>query len=97
MATYTKKLKTIEVHTMSGLTTTLADTSEDNVATRALNEFEAYDTMHSEEKYGVLVTTLGIPYHAITYIKVSETTASVDDADPYGCTSDEDANIEGES
>lgn len=83
MATYNKKLKTLEIHLMldGANPITIADTADDNKATRALNEFKKYGTMHYENDG----ETNAIPYHAVQYIKVTETDASVNKADPYGC------------
>ena len=79
----TKKLKTLEVHLMlNSEVVSIADTATDNKATRALNEFKAYDTM----RYDNSGVTISIPYHAVQYIKVTEADAEVaDKADPYGC------------
>lgn len=88
MATYQKKLKTLNVHLMlDSRTVTIADTAADDMATRVLNEFRNYETMHY--KYGD--TTYAISYHAVQYIEVTETDATIDKADPYGC---EDAETE---
>lgn len=82
MATYNKKLKTLVVHQMlDGVTVNIADTADDNMATRALNEFKRYETMHYEDNNG----THAIPYHAVQYIEVTEEDASITKADPYGC------------
>lgn len=79
MATYNKKLKTLEIHLMlDGEPITITDTADDDKATRALNEFKKYGTMHYGE-------TNAVPYHAVQYIKVTEADASVSKADPYGC------------
>lgn len=86
MATYPKKLKTLEVHLMLDSTVvTIADTAEDDMATRALNEFKNYDTMHYETEDGGQKITNAIPYHAVQYIMVTEADASVERPDPYGC------------
>lgn len=87
MATYTKKLKTLNVHLMlDSEVVTIADTTADDMATRALNEFKKYDTMH----YVADGATNAIPYHAVQYIEVTEVDGSVTKSDPYGC--DEDAD-----
>ena len=86
MATYNKKLKTLEIHLMlDGEPITIADTADDDEATRALNEFKKYGTMHYEVTGSPFPATNAIPYHAVQYIKVTETDASVTKADPYGC------------
>lgn len=83
MATYTKKLKTLEIHqAFTGETATpITDTAADDVATRMLNEFKNYGTMHVATG-GMEVS---VPYHAVQYIKVTETDGSIEKADPYGC------------
>ncbi len=79
MATYPKTLKTLEIHLMlDSEVVSIADTAEDNKATRALNEFEMYDTMHLED--GQM-----IPYHAVQYIKATKTVAQVEKAEAYDC------------
>ena len=79
MATYKKNLKTLEVHLMlDGAVKNIADTADDDKATRALNEFKAYGTMHLENNEAV-------PYHAVQHIKVTETEAEIEKADPYNC------------
>lgn len=82
MATYTKKLKTLNIYLMlDGETVTIADTADDDKATRALNEFKKYDTMH----YVADGKQNAIPYHAVQYIEVTETDGTVTRKDPYGC------------
>ena len=86
MATYKKKLKTLAVHLMlDGEAVTIADTATDDMATRALNEFKRYETMHYETTEGSDKITNAIPYHAVQYIEVTETEADITKADPYGC------------
>ena len=86
MATYTKKLKTLAVHLMlDSEVVNIADTASDDMATRALNEFKKYETMHYESESEGVKTTNAIPYHAVQYIEVTEADGSVDRADPYGC------------
>ena len=86
MATYKKKLKTIIVHQMlDGATVTIEDTASDDKATRALNEFKAYETMHYETEVNGNKITNAIPYHAVQYIEVTEAEADITKADPYGC------------
>lgn len=78
--TYPKKLKTIVVHTLDGQTFNVADTAEDNKASRALNEFGDYGTMH------ILDTPKNyIPFHAVQYIEVTEADGEINKADPYFC------------
>lgn len=86
MATYKKKLKTLAVHLMlDSEVVNIADTASDDMATRALNEFKAYETMHYESESGGQKVTNAIPYHAVQYIEVTETEADITKADPYGC------------
>lgn len=89
MATYNKKLKTLEIHLMldGANPITIVDTADDNKATRALNEFKNYETMHYKEDQGGEKITRAIPYESVQYIKVTEADASVTKADPYGCES----------
>lgn len=82
MATYTKTLKTVEVHLIgSEDSMTLSDTNTDNSASMALAQFKQHKDA-TAKAFGIEVT---IPYHAIDYIKVTETEAEVEKADPYGC------------
>lgn len=82
MAIYNKKLKTIEVHMMlDGSPVTIADTVDDDKATRALNEFKNYETASMELGGGIGF----LPYHAVQYVKVTETDAEITKADPYYC------------
>ena len=93
MATYTKKLKTLVVHLMldsdDSDVVNIADTTSDDMATRALNEFKRYETMHYETESGGQKVTNAIPYHAVQYIEVAEAEADITKADPYGCDGDE--------
>lgn len=76
MATYPKKLKTLEIHLLlNGGKTTVADTATDAKASRALMEFKNYQPMYAEGGY--------IPYHAVQYIKVTETDGQMERKDPY--------------
>lgn len=86
MATYTKKLKTLAVHLMlDSEVVNIADTVDNDMATRALNEFKKYETMHYETEDGGQKVTNAIPYHAVQYIEVTEADGSVEREDPYGC------------
>ena len=86
MATYTKKLKTLAVHLMlDSEVVNIADTASDDMATRALNEFKKYETMHYETTEGSYKITNAIPYHAVQYIEVTEADGSIEREDPYGC------------
>ena len=81
-----KKLKEITIHTFGNDTAMLvSDTADDNKATRALNEFEAYGTMHLVDDASAR-QILEIPFHAVQYIEVFETDGTQERPDPYGCT-----------
>lgn len=82
MATYNKKLKTIEIHLLlDGEVITIADTAEDFKAERALSEFRKYETMHTGSEQLV-------PYHAVQYIRVTEADGTITKKDPYFCEED---------
>lgn len=84
--TYNKRLKTLKVYLMlDSEPITIADTADDDKATRALNEFKKYGSMHYETEEGGEKVTNEIPYHAVQYIEVTEADASVTKPDPYGC------------
>lgn len=87
MATYNKKLKTLAVHLMlDSEVVNIADTVDNDMATRALNEFKKYETMHGEEEIdGGQKITSAVPYHAVQYIEVTEADGSIEREDPYGC------------
>lgn len=79
---YTKKLKTLTIH-MDGNDDPIVieDTALNNKATRALAEFDAYDTMHDNINGAIA----GIPFHAVKYIVITETNATITKPDAYGC------------
>ena len=81
MATYTKALKSIVITTVGGATINAADTATDPIASNALAEFEAFQTMHIKGEENVTL----VPFHAVDNIVVTENTAQVEKADPYGC------------
>lgn len=86
MATYTKKLKTLVVHTMMGdlaSSFSIADTATDPMASNALSDFMQYRDIVFSATQGGRVGTVSIPYHAIQYIEVTETEATVERQDPY--------------
>lgn len=88
MATYTKKLKSIVVHTLlsdEAGNIPLADTTTDNVASRALADFLAYRDIVAKVEMQGQTATVSIPYHAVQYIEVQEEEATISPADPYGC------------
>lgn len=77
--TYTKGLKTIAVKTLGGTEVTATDTAEKSIASNALAEFEAFQTMHIPGEEG---TTL-IPFHAVDSIVVTVSAEEVTRADAY--------------
>lgn len=78
----TKKLKTLEIHLMlDSETITVADTVSDAKASMVLGQFKGYKDL--EWKDGDC--TKAVPYHAVQYIKVSESEGEYEQADPYGC------------
>ena len=86
MATYTKKMKSITVHTFFsdiGRTFSLTDTAESASASMALSDFLAYRDLN----FGVLnqgsLANVTIPYHAVQYIEVTSTDTTVTKDDPY--------------
>lgn len=92
--TYNKRLKTLKVYLMlDSEPITIADTADDDKATRALNEFKKYGSMHYETEEGGKKVTNEIPYHAVQYIEVTEADASVTKPDPYGCEGGSDAYV----
>lgn len=71
-----KTLKTLSIYIVGENTAvSVADTVDDNKATRALNEFYAHSDMHVEDQI--------FPFHAVDYIALSETTAEFEKADAY--------------
>lgn len=82
MATYTKGLKSIEVHTRGGETITASDTVEQPIATQALAEFYAHNVMHILKDPKDFV-----PFHAVDYIEVTASSGQFDRSDPY-CAED---------
>lgn len=88
MATYTKKLKSIVVHSLLNDETQafpLEDTATDNAASRALADFLAYRDMVAKVEMDGTMATVTIPYHAVQYIEVNESEVVISSADPYGC------------
>lgn len=79
---FKKGLKTITVKTIGGATITASDTVDAPIASNALAEFEAFQTMHikGEDK----VTE--VPFHAVDNIEVTVTASEEQTRnDPYGC------------
>lgn len=88
MATYSKNLKSIEIHTLfSGDAIPIEDTVTDAVASRALDDFMHYRTMNFRLEMEGNVMNFIIPYHAVQYIVVTNSTDEVT-RDPYGCDDD---------
>lgn len=78
--TYKKPLKSIVVKTLGGTTINAADTATDPIASDALRDFEAFQTMHIRGAEGK--ETL-VPFHAVDNIEVTASTADVTREDPY--------------
>lgn len=81
----TKKLKSIEIKLIGcgdGVIFTVADTATDPVASQNLEAFKRGSYMgFTNEGKKILV-----PFHAVEYVKVTESETGVaDKADPYGC------------
>lgn len=77
---FKKGLKTITVKTIGGATITASDTVDAPVASNALAEFEAFQTMHIKGENKVTE----VPFHAVDNIEV--TTALSEEQtrkDPY--------------
>lgn len=77
--TYTKSLKTIVVKTLGGTTVNAADTATDPIASDALRDFEAFQTMHIRKEGGVTL----VPFHAVDTIEVTVTATDAEKADAY--------------
>lgn len=77
--TYKKSLKTIVVKTLGGTTVNAADTATDPIASDALRDFEAFQTMHIRKEGGVTL----VPFHAVDTIEVTVTATDVEKADAY--------------
>ncbi len=77
--TYNKVLKTIVVKTLGGSRVIAADTATDPIASDALRDFEAFQTMHIRKEGGVTL----VPFHAVDTIDVTVTTTEVTRADAY--------------
>lgn len=78
----TKKLKSLEVHLMlDGEPIIIDDTATDPQASMALAQFEQY-----KDIVAMIGGVEGVaPYHAVQYIKVSESEGEYEKADPYYC------------
>lgn len=79
--TYNKPLKTIVIKTVGGATVNAADTATAPIASNALAEFEAFQTMHIKTETGMTL----VPFHAVDNIVVTVSTAEVSKEDAYGC------------
>lgn len=77
--TYKKSLKTIVVKTLGGTTVNATDTATDPIASDALRDFEAFQTMHIRKEGGVTL----VPFHAVDTIEVTVTATDVEKADAY--------------
>ena len=76
---YTKVLKTIAVKTLGGTTVNASDTATDPIASNALAEFEAFQTMHIKTTDGMTE----IPFHAVDSITVTSASSEATREDPY--------------
>ncbi len=77
--TYNKPLKSIVVKTIGGTTINAADTATDPIASDALRDFEAFQTMHIRTVGGETL----VPFHAVDNIEVTVSTTEVTRADAY--------------
>ena len=77
--TYKKSLKSIVVKTLGGTTINAADTATDPIASDALRDFEAFQTMHIRTANGETL----VPFHAVDNIAVTASTADATRADAY--------------
>ncbi len=77
--TYNKPLKSIVVKTIGGTTINAADTATDPIASDALRDFEAFQTMHIRTVGGETL----VPFHAVDTIEVTATSTEVTKADAY--------------
>ena len=77
--TYNKPLKTIVVKTIGGATINAADTATDPIASDALRDFEAFQTMHIRKSGGYTL----VPFHAVDNIEVTTSTTEVTREDAY--------------
>lgn len=77
--TYKKPLKSIVVKTLGGTTINAADTATDPIASDALRDFNAFETMHIRTANGETL----VPFHAVDNIVVTASTANATRADAY--------------
>ena len=91
--TYNKPLKSIVVTTLGGTTINAADTATDPIASDALRDFEAYETMHIRTANGETL----VPFHAVDNIVVTASTTELTRSDAYCVeeSSSEDSGNEG--
>lgn len=82
--TYNKALKSIVVKTLGGTTINAADTATDPIASDALRDFEAFETMHIRTANGVTL----VPFHAVDSIVVTVTSTELTRTDAY-CAEEE--------
>lgn len=86
MATYKKVLRTLEIHLLlDSEAISVADTVEDAKASMALSQFKQYSDMVWKEEGEVVTEDVVVPYHAVQYIKVTETPTDVEETEAYDC------------
>ena len=83
--TYKKVLKSIVVKTLGGTTINAADTATDPIASDALRDFGAFQTMHIRTANGETL----VPFHAVDSIVVTASAEDATRADAYGCEEEE--------
>lgn len=84
--TYSKALKTVTVNTLDApVPIVFIDAVGNPSASRALGQFLKGETIVSQITEQGLVGTVEIPFHAVEYIEVTESTTSVEEKNPYGC------------
>lgn len=84
MATYQKALKSIEIYILGAADNTVqaTDVPGSPIASNALAEFEAGQTIHISAPNGEAIL---IPFHAVVMVAVTVNTEEVTRADAYGC------------
>lgn len=86
MATYPKKLKTVEIHQMlDSQSVTVSDQAGDMWASMVVSQFEQGRDLEWVTTEQGNKTTECVPYHAVQYLVVSEEGAEYTKADPYYC------------
>lgn len=90
MATTTNPIRLLtrlEIHLFgSNEPIEVEDTEDNDMATRMLNEFKNYGTMHLKvpAEEGQPSTVESFPYHTVKYIKTTQDFVAIY-PDPYGC------------